>query len=152
AADRQPAGRAIADAGRVPSGDSQPAARGGRRPMKPRRLRGTIAVACGATAVFSVRLGSYVYSGRAWPRRNIVMQMQLGSSNGTLIDGSDSWGTAAEGALASWNNYMGRVSFRVVRNSTAAIAGGNGQNNVFWSATAYGKDFDDYASPTQTNG
>src|SRR5262249_11516211 len=91
---------------------------------------------CGCAA-----LDAYVFLGQAWPDGSIVMDLQLGSSNGTLTDGATSWGQSAEGALATWNNYLGRVKFTVRRDSTATMASGNGVNNVFWSNTVYGRAF-----------
>ena len=49
---------------------------------------------------FCGALNAYVFLGQVWPDGSIVMQMQLGSSSGTLLDGSTSWGQSAEGALA----------------------------------------------------
>jgi hypothetical protein len=118
------------------------------------RPTATLRVAALAIACLALPEGapSYVVSGETWRDGAIVMQLQLGSSNGALIDGFTSWGQSAESALATWNGYLARVEFRVVRDSTAGIAMTNGSNNVFWSSTAYGKDFDDYASGTQKNG
>ncbi|MEP7304031.1 MAG: matrixin family metalloprotease [Acidobacteriota bacterium] len=115
---------------------------------------GAFRVAVLAAVFFALPNGapSYVASGGTWRDGAIVMQLQLGSSNGALIDGFTSWGASAESALATWNGYLSRVEFRVVRDSTAGVAMTNGSNNVFWSSTAYGRDFDDYASGTQRNG
>lgn len=99
----------------------------------------------GATAAFG-----YAFLGSRWPDGSIVMQLQLGSS-GTLSDGSSSWGSSFEGALAEWNGYLSRVSFRVVRDSTAAKARGNNLNNVFWSSSVYGSSFDDALAVTTRN-
>lgn len=85
--------------------------------------------------------GAYVLRGVSWPSGSIVMQMQLGSSGSALSDGSASWNAAAEGPLASWNTYMSRASFKVVRDSTAPIADGDGVNNVFWADSRYGSPF-----------
>jgi nitrogen fixation protein len=70
------------------------------------------------------------------------MRLQLGSINGTLIDGSTSWGAAAEDALATWNNNLANMQFSVERDSTASLGYGNGINNVFWSSTVYGDAWD----------
>jgi hypothetical protein len=72
---------------------------------------------------------------------SIVMQLELGSSNGTLLDGSADWGASAEGALALWNPFLKGVQFTVVRNSTAPLALSNGLNNVFWGDDIYGVPF-----------
>ncbi|MGE3342579.1 MAG: matrixin family metalloprotease [Vicinamibacterales bacterium] len=93
--------------------------------------------------------GAYWRFGRRWPAgTGIVMHLQLGSSNGTLIDGSPSWNDSAEDALARWNSVVPSVSFRVSRNSTAATREANGVNNVFWSRTVYGDDFGDAVGVT----
>jgi hypothetical protein len=96
-----------------------------------------IVVALGAT-VTTVR--GYSLWGSTWPNGQIVIEMQLGNS-GPLLDGSTSWNSAAEPALAVWNNTVSRVSFRVVRDSTAPIADLNGYNNVFWATSVYGTPF-----------
>jgi Matrixin len=96
-----------------------------------------VAAILGAAATLS----AYWYVGPSWPGSAIVMQMQLGSSGGTLIDGSSSWNASAEGALATWNPYLGRTSFRVVRDSTAPLADHNGYNNVAWADNVYGTAF-----------
>jgi hypothetical protein len=85
----------------------------------------------------------YVLFDDRWPSGNVVMQLQLGSSSGTLMDGATSWGQSAEWALSTWNQYSDRVQFTVVRDSSTGIANGNRVNNVFWSSTVYGKDFGD---------
>ncbi len=95
------------------------------------------------------RAPSYVYSGTKWPDGNIVMQLDLRAPSSTLIDGSTSWGQPAEAALAAWNSNISRAHFLVVRDSTASTGLPNNLNNVFWSSNAYGKNFNDYASPTQ---
>lgn len=95
---------------------------------------------------------TYVTQSTRWSAGDIVMELQLGTSSRTLLDGSASWGESAEHALADWNEHLGTVRFKVVRDSTAPVAGNNSRNNVFWSSTAYGKSFDDYASPTQSHG
>src|SRR5713101_2876285 len=91
---------------------------------------------------FVAGLDAYVFLGKVWPDGSVVMHLQLGSSGGTLIDGSTSWGQSAEGALAEWNVYLRRVQFRVVRDSTAPTGDGNGTNNVFWASSIYGRAFD----------
>jgi len=116
--------------------------------MSRRRLTviGLAVLACLFMPIDDVQ--SYVLSGGRWDNGNIVMQLQLGSS-GMLIDGSASWGASAEDALATWNTFVSRSKFTVVRDSTAAINSANGLNNVFWSPTVYGKPFGGSASPTQ---
>jgi hypothetical protein len=68
--------------------------------------------------------------------------MQLGSSSGTLLDGSTSWSAAVEPAMATWNSQVSRVELRVVRDSTAPRADGNGYNNVMFDSSVFGDAFD----------
>ena len=79
--------------------------------------------------------------GSTWPDGGVTMHLQLGSSSGSLLDGSSSWGSSAESALAIWNPSLSRVQFRVVRDSTVSIREGDSVNNVFWSSTVYGRSF-----------
>ena len=92
------------------------------------------------------RAPAYWYDGPSWPS-NPVMSLQFGSiSNGvTLTDGSTTWGQPAEAAMAIWNQYMDRVQFRVIRDSTASTGLGNGVNNAFWSSSIYGRSWESYA-------
>lgn len=102
------------------------------------QIAGTLAALC-----FAVPAAGYNLSGERWSTPTITMHLQLGPSNGTLIDGNSSWGESAEDALAKWNSVLTNVEFRVVRDSTQAKVGGNRVNNVFWSSNVYGDDFDD---------
>jgi hypothetical protein len=94
-----------------------------------------------ALVALCVGLDAYVLLGYKWPAGNIVMNLQLGPSASTLIDGSASWGVSAESALSTWNAQIGASKFTVVRDSTAPISSGNGVNNVFFSDTLYGSAF-----------
>src|SRR4051812_10150966 len=100
-----------------------------------RRLKHAMAaLGIAALALLPLRLVAYNLSGQRWTGSTVTMQLQLGSSSGTLSDGSTSWGAAAEDALAAWNAGLTNVHFAVVRDSTVAKASGNGLNNVFWSS------------------
>jgi predicted Zn-dependent protease len=85
-------------------------------------------------------VAGFVLFNDVWPDGTVTMNLQLGSS-GRLTDGSTSWGASAESALASWNQYIGRVKFTVVRDSTAAKGDGNNVNNVLFSSDLYGRSF-----------
>ncbi len=93
---------------------------------------------------------SYWYFGPRW-QSNPVMSLQLGaiSSGASLIDGSTTWGQPAEAAMAIWNEYLDRIQFRVVRDSTASTGLCNGVNNVFWSNTFYGRSMEGFAGYAQ---
>lgn len=73
------------------------------------------------------------------PGEVVVINLRVGApSNGGMDDGSTSWTDPVEAAMLDWNPYIGRVRLSAVRDSTAAIASGNGVNTVAFSATAYG--------------
>jgi len=102
-----------------------------------RRLAIVLIVVVSATAVAR----SYWLEGPSWPGSTVTMQLQLGSSPGALLDGSDGWNTVAENALARWNQVISRLQFQVVRGSTAPIASGNGVNNVIFDSSYFGRSF-----------
>ena len=68
-----------------------------------------------------------------------------------LGDRGSCWGQSAEGALATWNTYLNRVQFRVVRDSTAPTGDNNGYNNVFFSSAIYGRSFGSSTLAVTTN-
>lgn len=74
-----------------------------------------------------------------WMTDSVVMNLELGSSNGPLIDGCLDWGQCAEHALALWNPYLVGLQFQVVRNSTVPQADHDGTNVVFFSNDVYGE-------------
>ncbi len=102
-------------------------------------------VAC--AVLLSPAAWGYVLLGSKWDVAHPVMQLQLGSG-GALSDGSASWNAVAEGALATWNTSISRLQFYVVADSTAARGDGNGLNNVYFSRTLFGADFDDAVAVT----
>jgi hypothetical protein len=94
-----------------------------------------------ALVIFAPPLAGYWRFGPSWASGDMLMELQLGSSGGTLSDGSASWDISAERALARWNEQIGRSRFTVIRNSTAFVGLGNGKSNVFWSNDVYGTAF-----------
>lgn len=118
--------------------------------MKSPALRRSVLITLTAVAVFvgaGQVAGYWFLSANPWPSGNIVMHLQLGTATIKLIDGSKSWNQVAESALAEWNKYPRNVTFRVVRNSTSPIYGGDGvTNNVFWSNTVYGRSFGNHSA------
>jgi len=113
-------------------------------------MRRMCAIAAALT-LLCVTLDAYVFLGEVWPAGSIVMQLQLGSSSGVLLDGTTNWGQSAEASLATWNSYLNTVQFRIVRDSTAPIGDGNGYNNVFFSTSVYGDVFDSRTLAITTN-
>jgi hypothetical protein len=107
------------------------------------RHRTALRVAAGLLGLAVVVCASaYNLGGQRWGGTTVTMHLQLGPLNGTLIDGSTSWGAVAESALASWNSNLTNLQFAVVRDSNTPISRGNGVNNVFWSSTVYGSAWD----------
>lgn len=98
-------------------------------------IAGAFALSCVGGAL------GYVFLGPVLDEDRVVMHLQLGDSGGRLMDGSPSWNSAAESALAIWNAYIRRPQFAVVRDSTAPIQQGNRINNVFFSSHVYGTGF-----------
>ena len=84
---------------------------------------------------------AYSVTGSAWPSGDIVMHLQLGSPAAPLLDGSDTWDSVAEAALADWNGKISRSRFAVVRDSAATRSQGNRANNVFFSNSIYGQSW-----------
>jgi hypothetical protein len=111
-------------------------------PVRLRRYSRTAAFVGGLAALVCGLASAFVLIPEGgWTTPFVTMQLQLGSSGGTLQDGATSWGASAESALASWNGVADRVEYRVVRDSNAPIANGNGVNNVFWSSSVFGQPF-----------
>ena len=97
-----------------------------------------------ALALLDTPTAAYIKYGQFWPTttNTISMQLQLGSSSGALINGCSSWGCAAERALGDWNQFLNRLQFSAVRDSTAAIEDGNAVNNVFYADDVFGDPWD----------
>lgn len=105
------------------------------------------ATACALLALTSIA-HTFSTTGGRWTTSSIVMQMQIGASPGTLIDGSGSWDVSAERALSTWNQFINGTQFRIVPNSTAGVSLRNGVNNVAWEDDMYGEDFGDAVAVT----
>ena len=101
-------------------------------------------VTLGAIVLLDISAAAFKTTGQSWPppASTIPMQLQLGLSSGTLINGCPSWGCAAERALGDWNRFLNRVQFTVVRDSGAVIADGDLLNNVFYADDVYGDPWD----------
>jgi len=93
--------------------------------------------------VLGTSVHAWYYSGSTWRSGPVVMHLQLGGSGGALINGCGNWGCAAESELATWNAFLDRVEFRVVRDSTAVKRDGDTINNVFFATNVYGEPFDE---------
>jgi Matrixin len=101
-----------------------------------------VALVIGGVSLIGDGVSAFRISGPVWAPPTITMQLQLGSSSGTLINGCPSWGCAAELALGDWNLFLNRSQFNVVRDSGAPRADSSGANNVFFSSSIYGDPWD----------
>lgn len=106
--------------------------------MLAKRLQ-SLAAASIAAALFSPGAFGYAYTGTRWASNSITMHLQLGASNGPLLDGHASWGASAEDALNLWSAQIATSKFAIVRDSTATQAARNRVNNVFFSNSIYGE-------------
>jgi hypothetical protein len=117
------------------------------------RLRRHTAISVTIVVGLASAANGYVFLSNTprWPTGNIVMHLQLGSSSGTLIDGSTSWGAAMEPAMSAWNTYLNGREFRVVRDSTIARRDGDELNSVFFSDAVYDRSFNSTTVAVTTN-
>ncbi len=116
------------------------------RPQLSRSRRGwslALALAVLFTAGFSLRgrLLAFLLNGSRWPgNTDVVMYLQLGAPNGTLLDGSTSWGQSVEDAMAIWNGNLGSgVKLTAVRDASIPIVGGDRKNSVFFGSDIFGE-------------
>src|SRR5262249_40032343 len=115
-----------------------------RRSLARTALAALLVIVCGRA------LSSYVVLGDKWPDGTVTMHLQLGSS-GSLSDGSPTYGSVADPALAEWNQRMSCLQFNIVRDSASPRGDGNGVNNVFFSNDIYGMAFDNTTLAVTTN-
>jgi hypothetical protein len=118
--------------------------------MKAASIRRIAALALACACAGAAGLSAYVLLSDPWADGTVVMNLQLGAS-AHLTDGSSSWGTSAESALAAWNQAISRVQFTIVRDSTAPRGDGNNVNNVFFSNDIYGRAFGTNVLAVTTN-
>jgi hypothetical protein len=110
----------------------------------------SIATAAGVWLLLGAPAAGYWQNGQRWSTgASVVMHLQQGSASGRLIDGSTDWNTVTEGALSAWSPFLNRVSFRIVRDSTAGQAIRNNTNNVIWGDDVYGDSFGDAVAVTR---
>ena len=102
-----------------------------------------IVVAAVAIVALQSPAGAFRTADYSWLTATIAMQLQLGSSSGTLINGCPSWGCAAERALSDWNLFLNRTQFTAAPDSSAAVGEDNLLNNVFYSSSIYGEPWDE---------
>lgn len=106
---------------------------------------GLMACACLLWFSLSVQVQAYwflYYPPAVWPDGNIPMDLQLGNTLASpLIDGSPSWKSVAESALATWNVYVKRVQFTVYATHPKLPASLDGINQAFFATNVYGQAF-----------
>ena len=91
---------------------------------------------------FSPDASGYALEHHSWPSGTVVtMEMELGSLNQTLQDGSPSWNAAAAPAIDAWNAQMGSIQFATVMDSSKPISSGDGINSTSFASTVFGDSF-----------
>ncbi len=98
--------------------------------MTTRLLLTTVALATAAHA--------FNASGQRWPAGEVRFQLSLPPLSSPLSDGSGSWNSVVEDAMAIWNANVTAVRLTATRDSTAPVGEGNGVNNVIFSTSVYG--------------
>ncbi len=87
---------------------------------------------------------AYVLEGIRWPDdQPIVLNLQLGSPQGTLVDGSTSWDQVVTAATKIWNPYIGSGVQFTTRETSFTPAQGDGKNSVFFATSVFGEGFGD---------
>lgn len=86
----------------------------------------------------------FALTGHQWPAdTTVTMQLELGPTNVSLIDGLGTWNNSAADALAVWNQSIELIKFAWVSDSTAPKGSPDGYNSVFFSNTIFGEGFGD---------
>ena len=89
-------------------------------------------------------LWGFELTGQTWPLdTTVTMQLELGPTGVTLIDGLGTWNNSAADALGIWNQYLDAVKFSWVLDSDAPKESLDGYNSVFFSSTILGEGFGD---------
>ena len=106
-----------------------------------RRTLASLAL-CWTISAFSAFGYVITYPPAVWPDGTIPMDLfPLPPYTAGLIDGSPSWRSVAENALATWNLYLNKVQFTIYTQSPGPVADGDRINQVFFSSTVYGQSF-----------
>lgn len=111
--------------------------------MKLHRLPVAVAIAALFAGAVAVRGYVILRPELRWQDGPIQVHEQItGGTAGPLLDGSASLNVAFENALQTWNQYLGRIQFVPVRDSTVTVGDGDDVSNVFRAGDVYGKPFD----------
>ena len=88
---------------------------------------------------------AYTLEGPVWPADSaVIFQLNLGSPDSSLQDGSVSWNDAVAPALDMWNQNIQRIRTAGVLNSPATASSGDGMNTVVFSNSVFGQPFGKY--------
>ncbi len=100
-------------------------------------------VACWLSLTLSVAK-AYVLEGIQWPSNQAIeLDLQLGSPQGTLADGSTSWDQVFVAATGIWNPYLSSGVQLVTQETSFTPAQGDGKNSVFFATSVFGESFGD---------
>ncbi len=85
---------------------------------------------------------AFTLTGGAWSAGStVVIQLELGSTSVTLLDGLGTWNNSAADALALWNQHLDFIQFASVSDSIAPKGSPDGYNSVFFSSNIFGEGF-----------
>ncbi len=81
-------------------------------------------------------------TGAKWPPdTSVTIQLELGPTTKTLLDGLGTWNNSAADALSLWNPHLDFLSLTWVSDSSAPKGSPDGFNTVFYSDTIFGEGF-----------
>jgi len=104
------------------------------------KTRVALATIVAAILVAGMPAQAFKTFGEKWRTGSINMQLQLGTSSTPLVDGSADWNAVANGAFATWNQYLTGVQFAASVGSSA-VSSGNSVNTVSFGDNVYGQPF-----------
>lgn len=88
------------------------------------------------------KISGFSVTGAAWPAgTTVTIQLELGSTNKTLLDGLGTWNNSAADALALWNPHLDFLTLNWILDSSAPKGSPDGFNTVFFSNTVFGEGF-----------
>ena len=104
-------------------------------------------LACSALCVLGMvgsgtRAHAFALENATWTKNSVItVQLELGSPNFPLQDGSQTWNVAVVPAIDAWNSEMRDVQLDKVMDSSSPVQPGDGVNSAAFSGTVFGDPF-----------
>jgi hypothetical protein len=104
-------------------------------------------LACSALCVLGMvgsgtRAHAFALENATWTKNSVItVQLELGSPNFPLQDGSQTWNVAVVPAIDAWNSEMRDVQLDRVMDSSSPVQPGDGVNSAAFSGTVFGDPF-----------